>query len=243
MKSILITIAALVLAASSALASNFRAEQFITGSGLLITNQTYNYGDPGIAVYDYPAEGGLYNGQPLSIRYSLSSSNLVATIVSNSASGYSPGTLYYTNYQPYSAASPYAGGMTLNTNVVNGFGWVDVPAWCDSQGNPGQGCLSVTTIGTVANATNAITLVFSPVYNGTNNVSWGVGSVRAAGVDKITLTITAQGASSATAKTNLTSAFMAGARRIRLESIVATTSATGTPALIGNITASGWTSP
>lgn len=187
MKLLFSTLLSVLFAAFSADASNPVVEQFINGSGLIVSNNaTVYWGASSVFTYDKLAIDGLYTGQPNKAFWSLTATNLLPTVVSNAYTGYTPGTLYWTNVgTAYSSASPYAGGYTVNTNIINPMAWNDVPGWCDGEGLPGQGCITATIgPGTAAN-TNLVTMVFAPIINGTNAVSYSgnAGGAAVEGVD------------------------------------------------------------
>lgn len=233
------------LASYAAVASNPIDEKFINGAWLVVSNNvTYTYAQQNRLVYDFNAVGGLYAGQPNRLFWSLAASNMVPTVVSNSTSGYSPGTAYYTNFAAYDATTPYSGGVVENTNVVNGLAWVDVPGWCDANADAGQGVLTMTIkAGTAAN-TNTITCTFAPVYWSTNAVNYdgNAGGAAVEANDKLTLVGIGGGTSFVTVKTNLPAAFMYGVKKIRLVSVGSANNSAGSTALI-DVRASGYSAP
>lgn len=227
-------------------------EQFINGSGLIVSNNvTLTWNQAKLLVFEDNANGGLYNGLPNRAFWSLTSTNLMPSIASNSVSGFFPGTQYWTNQTVpytngatgnYGGVPTYPGGYVVNTNLVKPRAWSDVPAWCDGVGGVGIGNITVTVApGEDSACTNVLTLTFVPVVNGTNYVNLGTpAAAPVEGVDKLTLRVAAQGTSFATARTNIPAAFMTGAKRIRLQTIVSSDASTTVPCKVSFITASGY---
>ena len=244
--------------------ASYFTEQFINGAGLVLSNNTtLTYGQSSVLVLSPVAQGGTYSGQSQSIFGSLSTYQYMPTIVSNSVSGFQPGDQYWTNlttaYVPYTSSSnsgvpTIVGGYVQNTNVTQPMAWVDVPGFSDLYADAGQGCISVTikpatlqlvgvtTAKHITDSTNTVTLTFVPVFNNTNAVTYSAvgGTSALEAVDKITLVAIAGGATGVTLKTNLPSAFITGARRIRLLTAVSSNVSSGVPLTIESITLSGW---
>lgn len=243
MKSLIIALLSFLVFAANA--TQPIVEQFINGSGFVVTNNTaYTYGITSMLVYDHNRTAGLYQGSPDRIFWSQTHSNMVPTVVSNAVSGYAPGTLYWTNYADYDSASPAAGGIIENTNITFGNAWVDVPAFCNADADQGTAVITVSSEGATASATNIVTFVFAPIFNGTNYVTSGPnGAAPLEGVEKLTLLVALTGATATTAKTNVPTAFMQGAQKIRLVSVTTGNQTGALPAKIRYVTLSGYTKP
>ena len=213
------------------------AEQFINGSGVIFTNTAtiYTNGNSsvvGLKVYDNVRYGGLYNGWPSTLFYSQTSSNIMPTVVSNALSGWSPGTLYWTNLSTFSVTNPAAGGIVTNANIIQPTAFVDIPTWV-SWGQD-AGALSATIQGDSTAATNKMTFVFRPVFNAPFPDS---GTIEAH--DILTLVMFANGTNYVTTKTNLPDSFISGALKLHLDTITTSTNAGGGKTIVYFITGSG----
>jgi len=248
MRKLLIALA--LVAATTVYARNPIVEQFLNGSGLILTNVSATFTNNtasviGLQVFDSVAVGGLYSGRPSQIFYSLTTSNRLPTVVSNATSGFSPGDFYWTNYSTYTSTNPRAGGMIVNTNITKPAAWREVPAWPDADANEGVGVLTVTSQADAATVTNKLTLVFRPVYNGLFGVTKGSDAAASTeGVDKLTIAFDQNGTNYVTVKTNIPDAFMIGAQKLQLYTITTSTnSGAGGRSILYYITASGWSAP
>ena len=224
-----------VLGAVSAFALSPANEQFLTGYGVVVSNNvTVVWNQANVPAFDPPQLGGAYSGQPSKLFYSLTSSNMAPTVVSNSTSGFSPGTLYWTNNGVFSSTAPLTGGIVINTNVTQPVAWSDVAAWPNVNGDVSQAALNVTAASFNGTATNTMSFTFAGVANGTNDDQ----------TFKFVFTVPVTGANGAstTLKTNIPNALLQGAMRLRLVSI-ATTNTTGGTAqtiLVSHVSLSGW---
>jgi hypothetical protein len=242
MKKLLISLLSVV--ALSASATQPVLNQFINGSGLVITNGiTYTYNSTNMEVFGPLRYGGVYQGQPEIKFWSNATTNMVPTVVSNAVSGYAPGTLYWTNYALYSSATPATGGLIVNTNAKNGKAWVDVPVFCNGNGDVSQATLTVTTRADTAAQTNTLTMIFAPVYNDGCPVTANsaAGAAYVINQDYVGIVMKGNGVTAATVKTNIPSAVLTGAQQLRLVSVIS--SADSAPVIIDYITLSGWSKP
>lgn len=226
-------------------------EQIINGSGLVVSNNvTYVWNQKSLLVYDKLQSGGIYDGYPAKMFWSLTGTNLVPSIASNSVTGFQPGTQYWTNQttvfssyalSSYGGIGTYPGGFTVSTNILNGQAWVDVPIPANPDGSVVLPTLTVTIAPGTAATTNVYTMIFAPVINGTNAINAGIvtSPTPVQGVDRVTWIVAAQGVTTVTAKTNLPTAFLQGAKKLRLVSIASSDASTTVPGTISFLSLSG----
>lgn len=153
MKNFLIALG-LGLAVTASADTAFKAEQFINGYDVIITNnQTLQYAATNVA-YKYGSAGIQQN-------LSLTNWSIPRTLVGTTA--------YYTN-------SP-----VQNTNIVNPAAWRDVDLYSDRNQNAGAPSLTIVASGTTAVGTNELNFTFWTLSDGTNQDNVTSSSIKSFG--------------------------------------------------------------